>query len=95
MAELREQKDLACPECQGTLFIAVVAIRFNTGGGTVYPPRGHQCLSCQKVVDVAAVLRYEEIEATRRQLFALQQKQDQMTATDKQRAQPATVKPGE
>ena len=80
MAELREIKDLACPRCEGTLFIAVVAIRHNTGGGTVYPPRGHQCLGCHEVIDVGEILRHEELQILERQVSSLRQKQTQLQA---------------
>ena len=89
MAELREQKDLTCPDCEGTLFIAVVAVRHNTGGGTVYPPRGHQCLGCQRLLDVAEILRYEEEKQLERQLSSLQERRRQVQRPPKNAA-PAT-----
>lgn len=68
MPPLHEQRDLECPHCDGTLFIAVVAIRVAGGGGMIYPPRGHQCVKCHNVLDVADLLRKTEIRQLEQEL---------------------------
>jgi hypothetical protein len=56
-----ETRDLPCPNCNGVLFVTVVAIQSRQGGGTVLPPKGLMCVQCHTVAQMDALLRAEEI----------------------------------
>ena len=77
--------DLACPGCQGTTFVALVAIRHLVGSGTIYVPKGYQCLTCQQPVDVADLLGHELVKRIEKELV---EKREQLELT-KQRRRPS------
>ena len=73
MAELREGRDLECPDCGGhDCFTRVEGAKVTANGQIVHPPRGIWCLKCNKGVSGADLLRREEMRRKKEDLERLQ-----------------------
>lgn len=76
-----QPRDLPCPECQGVLFVQVTSIQHRQGGGTVLPPKGLMCVACQRVVQMDALLRAEEVRVLREELAEREQRLSTISST--------------
>jgi len=63
MPQIREERDLECPSCEGiNCFTRAEGARVTSSGQIVHPPKGLWCLKCSNPVEGADLLRREQLK---------------------------------
>ena len=64
---------LACPACDGVVFVGIVHLRHKPGGGLVPEPMGFACQGCHMVVDIGLALQAYTLKQKREELRSLEE----------------------